>query len=522
MSNLYRKSNGLVFSEDGKTLIEIDSESSEFTGKIPYGIQFISADAFAGSSVKEILLPDSVKELPDALFENLKTLESVKLPENLAELPPYLFSGCSSLKKVRLPVVITHLSEGLFYNCESLEEITLREGIQELPENVFAGCASLKSLIIPSSVYKIGKDAFKDCKNLEVVLIPAKLYELEDGAFDGCDAIRTIRVDPENHLFYIDEDGNLYEKNINPDEDDLLRIKIVEKTEDEKSFLQEVPDSENIGGLDFVSSEDLEADDTFSAEIGADDEEILSVQNNESEDAMSEENTNEVDSIFADIMNDEKQRTAGAEDVAISEAEGKVLSHTMEVMAEAAPATNAAVSNEELENLFASHEASVNADNAAGEEKSEDNKVQILINSVEFSKVIENAEVEKSSREDSNLYVIAEKLIENDDGSKAFSEKLLKCVQKIAFIQDFKKIILLNGLPIDNDEFMQFYYHFISMKNVILACTADSAADLSDYCKKICEKSRISLEKDDLAEQRRSISIKNDLLIKLVIKDIYQ
>lgn len=548
MSDSYKHKNGLLYSDDGKTLVGIDSESTEFTGRVPYGAHIISADAFAGCNVKEISIPDSVKSLPDALFENLTEVETVKLPDSLGELPPYLFSGCASLKKVRLPAEVTAFPEGLFNECESLQEIPFKENIQELPENVFAGCSDLKSVIIPNAVSKIHKHAFRDCTSLEVVVIPAKLYELEDDAFEGCNAIRTIRVDPANHLFYTGEDGNLYEKNIDLDGEDILRLKIASKTEEEKSYLEENPESEETG-LDFISTEEIDEDDTFSSEISASEDELsdmgMPVEDSESVSGIvddefseeknmvdesetkdtnieSEENMSEVDSIFADIMSDEKERTAAVADVSVSESEVEVLSQAMEVMADAAPASGGAITNEELEKLFASQEAKENASNAAGEESSVDSKTQILVNSVEFSRVIETGNGAGSDRDESDLFVIAENLIVKDTGDRDFSSKLLNCAEKIARIQDFKRIILLKGLPLDNDEFMQFYYHFINKKNVILACAADSAAALSDYCKKVCEQSRISLVKDDLAEQRRSISIKNDSLVKLVIQDIYE
>ena len=81
---------------------------------------------------------------------------------------------------------------------------------------------------------------------------------------------------------------------------------------------------------------------------------------------------------------------------------------------------------------------------------------------------------------------------------------------------------MLYGLPIDNDEFTQFFKHFISKKNVVLACEAESPSKLSDYGKKICEFSRISLKKEDLSEQRNTAAVKTDNLIKLVIRDKYE
>ena len=81
---------------------------------------------------------------------------------------------------------------------------------------------------------------------------------------------------------------------------------------------------------------------------------------------------------------------------------------------------------------------------------------------------------------------------------------------------------MVYGLPLDNDEFVQFFQYFVSKENVILACDAESPSKLSDYCKKICELARISLNKEELAEQRRTASIKTNTLVKLVIRDKYE
>ena len=148
-----------------------------------------------------------------------------------------------------------------------------------------------------------------------------------------------------------------------------------------------------------------------------------------------------------------------------------------------------------------------------------DGKTQILMDSAAFSKIIKN-EPAGQVPEDPELYVIAEKTVTDENGNQAFSEKLEKCCSKIARIHDFTRVIILNGLPLDNEEFLQFYHHFINKKNVIVACEAASASKLSDYCKQVCEESRISLDKEQLAEQRRCISIKSNMLIKLIIQDI--
>ena len=123
--------------------------------------------------------------------------------------------------------------------------------------------------------------------------------------------------------------------------------------------------------------------------------------------------------------------------------------------------------------------------------------------------------------DDPDLFVIAEKTVTDASGNRCFTPKLVSCCKTFARIHDFKHVVLLNGLPFDNDEFLQFFHHYIVKKNVILACEASSPSALSDYCKKVCEEARISLNSTELNEQRKRISIKTDTLIKLVIKDKY-
>ena len=223
-----------------------------------------------------------------------------------------------------------------------------------------------------------------------------------------------------------------------------------------------------------------------------------------------------VDDMLADIMGEEKARVDSVSGVGIEAEEAKE---------EGAP-SSAAISTDELANLFSSggEEAGAGRDDVHFQPKDRlalDSKTKILIESVGFSK-IELCEPTGEPPEDGDLFVIAEKIITSDIGEHSFSEKLMTCVKKIARIHDFKRIILLYALPSDNEEFQQFYFHFINKRNVIFACEAASPASLSDYGKMICEQSRISLDSNELAEQRKRVSIKSDMLIKLVIQDKYE
>lgn len=526
MGDLVKK-NGLIYTNDMHTVVGVDSASPDFNTnmRVPFGAHDIADEAFSDCELESISLPDSIKELSPCTFENCTSLTKVKLPSGLSVLPPYLFSGCSQLTKVTMPDSITALSEGVFYGCSSIPEIPFRAGIQEIPENCFAGCSSLKSLVIPNTVTKISARAMADCTNLETIVFPAKLYELAEDAFEGCLNIRNIRIDDGNHLFYVrDEDGCLYEKSI--EGEDKCRLRPVKFDQQVNLITDDLNESDD-SDLTFVSNEENETDDTFSSEVVANDDELSIINDSvgTQEKVMETENVaNDVDSIFADIMNDERERTSRTSDcVSVGDKESQVLSEVMDVMSSSHSENSGAITAEELENLFASNEKS----EAAGKddltdpllnESAFDAKTRALLESCGYTQIIDcNPKGEPPS--DSDLFVIAENICEDENKNVYFSEKLLNCVKKFARIQDYKRIILMYGLPVDNDEFMQFFFIYMSKRNIVIACEANSPSTLSDYCKALCEQSRISLKKEDLVEQRKNVSIKNNTLIKLIIQD---
>lgn len=391
----------------------------------------------------------------------------ITVPAETTSLAPYFFAACEELKKVNLPSTFNKFPEGLFQGCTSLAEIPFRAGIDEIAKNTFEGCASLKSIVFPDTINAIRSRACADCTSLRTVVLPPKMYALADDAFAGCDNITNIRIDEGNKLFYINEkDGCLYERNV--DGDDILKIKLAGIAKADVGFFKENVDDE--AEPFFTDEQIFEEDDTFYSEIGDSDM----------------DNENNVDDMLADIMGNEKERTeTAAVNVGVSEEELAMLSMPEE------PATT-----EEA--------APVNLAELTGKQK-------IIAESVANYKV-EVFEDVQNPREDSDLFVISEKA--------DFSPKLQACAKKVASYQDFKRIIYLTGLPIDNPEFLEFYHHFISYKNVILACEAEGLASLSDYCKTICEESRIILEKAALAEQQRKISVRNNDLIKIIIRDV--
>lgn len=535
----YVKKNGLLYSEDLKTVFGVDS-SAEFSGRVPFGAHIFDEDAFSGCSCETISLPESTEKIGARLFQNCTNLKKVKLPTSLKKLSPYMFSGCSKLTSVTMPYEVESFTEGLFQGCAKLEEIPFRAGIKILPKNSMEGCASITSIVLPDSVEQIESRAFANCASLQTVVLPDRIYAIAKDAFEGCTSIHNVRLSTENKLLYVNpDDGCLYEKNVLGDEDTLI-IKVYRSENQGVGFYKDNVDDESES---FFTNEDIdEDDDSFSAEIGAADEELAAVgmpvsvgmnsdvsNKNENMGTTMEDNkkmeNSQIDDLYRDIMNEEKKDDA-VSGVAISQNELNVLSETMDVMNSSnINSKGAQVTAEELENLFQANEAQEQGSERVENQKVEnvaalDSKTRILIDSAAVSNVLTFTPKEDVPA-DFDLFVIAEKTVEDAEGKQIFSEKLTKCCNTFARIHDFRRVIMLCGLPVDNEEFMMFYSNFMNKRNIVLACEAASPSALSDYCKAICDASRINLNKEEMNEQRKKAGIKNNSLIKLVIQDKY-
>ena len=448
-------------------MLGVDVESNQFNGRIPFGAHYVDEEVFTECPYEKMDLPDSIQGIGVALFKDSKNLKTVKLPEKLTELPPYLFAGCTALEKVKMPNVVYSFPEGLFQNCSSLKEIPFRAGIHELSPYVFEGCSSLVSLVIPSTVERIEVRAAAGCTNLVTLVLPEALRELDDSAFDDCPNIHNIRISEENKIFYVsEEDGCLYERT---NDGDKLRISITGREETVVNMYKENVDDET---EPFFTDEDFdEEDDDFSAEVAVEDE------------------------IAEGEESDEQEQNLH---------------------------TEATVSQDELANLFGGGSSGASENSGDSDEENEiaavtvkitDSKTQAILDSVQVSKVIE-CEPQGTPPADSDLFVIAEIMDGND-----FTSKLQSVAKRFAQIQDYKRIFMLYGLPVDSDEFMEFFKLYVSNRNVVFACEAASKAGLSDYGKTVCEYSRIELSHEALTEQRKNILTKNDTLIKLIIQD---
>lgn len=110
-------------------------------------------------------------------------VREVYLPQNIRELPKSAFCGCDNLQRVSIPTCTEKIEWGVFMDCISLSEVNIPDGCKSIDALAFMGCESLTSVYIPSSVEMIGEDVFDGCKNLCELIVDSnnKNYCSEDG-----------------------------------------------------------------------------------------------------------------------------------------------------------------------------------------------------------------------------------------------------------------------------------------------------------------------------------------------------
>lgn len=125
---------------------------------IPASIGRLGTAAFEGTGLTHVTIPDTVKQVDPAVFQNCTKLVSVKLPAELAEIDQYMFANCISLQYVDMPDSITKINIYAFHNCTSLTSLALPKNLSSLSVGCFDKCINLQHVVVPPSVINFPKD----------------------------------------------------------------------------------------------------------------------------------------------------------------------------------------------------------------------------------------------------------------------------------------------------------------------------------------------------------------------------
>ena len=234
----------VLYSKADKRLICYPCGLPSKSFSIPKGVESIGKDAFAGSYLENIILPDSILSIEDAAFGFCNYITDITLPDSITYIGASPFWNCENLASIKVsanhpylevidgvlyskpdkklvfypmtlenpvflvPEGIRIINAGAFANCSSITMITLPKSIISIERNAFQQCKNLTSINLPESISTIGKMAFNGCSSLSNITLPCNVTSIEKGTFSFCSLLQ--KIDIPDSVTSIGDDAFIY------------------------------------------------------------------------------------------------------------------------------------------------------------------------------------------------------------------------------------------------------------------------------------------------------------------------
>ena len=171
------------------------------------GLTAIEDNAFSGSTLTKITLPETVTTIGRGAFANCEGLKEFSIPSNVVSIATGAFGGCTGIKTFKVDEANEYFSggtSGVLFNKDhstliqyplgmTAKSVNLPDNIESIAEEAFRGALNLQEIILSSSIGSIGEKAFADCVNLKTMRVawvaplevPANIFEGIDLANDS-------------------------------------------------------------------------------------------------------------------------------------------------------------------------------------------------------------------------------------------------------------------------------------------------------------------------------------------------
>ena len=169
--------------------------------------------------LKEIVLPEGLKEISDEAFKNCK-MTSITIPEGVEVIGNNAFDSCESLTSIAIPQSVKKIGDSAFKSCYKLKNMDIPVGVEVIGDYAFEYCRSLTSVLVPGSMRVLSKQVFASCRSLKSVTIEEGVERIEEGVFYACESLEKVIfpssvIEIDNNLFGNISDYNRY-RNMNP------------------------------------------------------------------------------------------------------------------------------------------------------------------------------------------------------------------------------------------------------------------------------------------------------------------
>lgn len=162
----------------------------------------IASNAFRSNSIKEIVLPDTVRSIAENAFSGVRSLEKINIPSSVESIGIAAFGGLPNLTLLTCdPENTAYCAEnGVLYN-KSKTSLLFASGadITEIPNTVtsiesyaFENNSRITSLRIPESVKNIGQYALSFMDSVQTIVIEEGAETIGESAIAFCYSLTSV------------------------------------------------------------------------------------------------------------------------------------------------------------------------------------------------------------------------------------------------------------------------------------------------------------------------------------------
>lgn len=208
--------------------------------QLPSSLIRIGIEAFYGSSLKSVIIPEMVREVGDFAFNECYYLADIQYPSKFTlgkqafgntkwltsqpQGPVYIndyfyaysgtmpsgtiltikdgikevcynsLSGQEGLKGINFPASLKRISTYAFFKCLQLTDISIPDSVTFIGNDAFVGCWNLKNVKLPAMLETLEMMAFKDCSALLSIDLPSSLKTIGNSVFEECNALTTVKL----------------------------------------------------------------------------------------------------------------------------------------------------------------------------------------------------------------------------------------------------------------------------------------------------------------------------------------
>ncbi len=198
-----------------ETLREIHRYAFAYTAlesiKIPDSVHFIGQYAFCTSEISQIHFGDNakVRNIEQYAFSNCKNLKDIKIPGSLETLGRYVFTK-SALERVDFTAAtLTELPQGAFMQT-NLTAVTLPDSLTLIDHSAFRDCKLLTSVNFGTANLQLMSNVFYNT-GLAELYIPDNLTYIGEYSFVGLEKLKAFEVSA-THEKYTSINGLLFSK----------------------------------------------------------------------------------------------------------------------------------------------------------------------------------------------------------------------------------------------------------------------------------------------------------------------